>query len=103
MFTSRRDPSGIEGLHALSAPAFDILFRNHGRRLFITKKGHLGLGPAAIQADDIIVVICGAELPLVLRQDSEGNNILVGEAYVDGIMDAEALATHPATDYFDIV
>jgi hypothetical protein len=103
IFTARRNPSDIEGLHALSAPALDILFRNHGRRLFITTKGHLGLGPAAMQTGDLVVVIRGAELPLVLRQDSEGSSTLIGEAYVDGIMDGEVLATHPATEYFDIV
>jgi hypothetical protein len=103
VFHSRKNPSNIEGLHELSAPALDILFRNHGRRPFITTKGYLGLGPAAMQTGDIIVVIRGAELPLVLRQDSDGNTTLVGEAYVDGIMDGEVVATHPETEFFDIL
>lgn len=103
IFTSRRNPSDVEGLHTLSASALDILLRNHRRRLFITKKGHIGLGPAAMQTGDTVVVICGAELPLVFREDSDGYNTLIGEAYVDGIMDGEVLATHPATEFFDIV
>jgi hypothetical protein len=103
IFTSRRNPSDIEGLHELSASALDILFRNHGRRPFITTKGHLGLGPAAMKTGDMIVVVRGAEIPLVLRRDNDGNSTLIGEAYVDGIMDGELLATHPEIEVFDIV
>lgn len=70
----------IEGIHAFSAPALDVLFRNHDRRLFINKRGHLGLGPAAMQLGDSVVVIRSAKLPMVVRQDSNGQSALFGEA-----------------------
>jgi hypothetical protein len=92
-----------------------------GRRMFITTKGQIGIGPAACQEGDIIAVIKGSRVPLVLRVDLKyatctGEDVvglipstgprrssafacrskhlsrrLVGDAYVSGIMDGEAV------------
>ena len=60
-----------------------------GRRFFITRKGRLGLGPREIRIGDKVVILKGCYMPLVLRADGEFR-ILVGEAYVSGIMRGEA-------------
>jgi hypothetical protein len=65
-----------------------------GRRLFHTSKGYLGLGPALLQAGDLVCVLAGGAIPFVLRQDSRSSPSkrrfkLVGEAYVHGIMHGE--------------
>jgi hypothetical protein len=82
------------------------------RRLFHTSKGYLGLGPALLQAGDIVSVLAGGIIPFVLRQDSRSSLSkrrfqLVGEAYVHGIMRGEAVSkfavNNPAKVAFNII
>jgi hypothetical protein len=73
------------------------------RRLFHTSKGYLGLGPALLQAGDIVSVLAGGTVPFVLRQDSRSSPSkrrfqLVGEAYVHGIMHGEAVSKFTVND-----
>ena len=61
------------------------------RRLFVTKKGYVGLSAKSIQTGDKVFVFPGGFVPFVLRASVEGYYRLVGEAYVHGIMRGEAL------------
>ncbi|KXX75800.1 Heterokaryon incompatibility protein 6, OR allele [Madurella mycetomatis] len=78
------------------------------RKLFITEKGYLGLGPASTAVGDVVCILPGAEGPFVFRRDKCGglelgdHDIdieceevkrlrLVGESYIHGIMHGEAL------------
>lgn len=63
------------------------------RRLFITSSGHLGLGPASMMSGDIVAVLFGGKVPFVLRRVEDDQWKLVGECYVDGFMQGEALTT----------
>jgi hypothetical protein len=78
-----------------------ILRRNVGRRPFITSEGYVGIGPAKLQAEDVVVIICGTEVPLLLRPCG-GVYELIGEAYVDGIMDGELMEKDPKIEMFEI-
>ena len=64
-----------------------------GRRLFTTRSGLLGLGPRGLFGDKEcfyeVHVIKGAKVPYVLANYGEGKYKLVGEAYVQGIMNGE--------------
>lgn len=60
------------------------------RRLFETRKGFIGIGPADTTEDDVIFIIDGCQTPLILRT-SHPNWKLVGEAYINGVMDGEAI------------
>ncbi|KAL8330526.1 hypothetical protein RB593_001509 [Gaeumannomyces tritici] len=69
-----------------------------GRSLFVTSGGHLGLCSRAVWAGDSVCVLGGAIMPFVLRPRSLGGGdagtdgfTLVGECYVDGIMENEAV------------
>ena len=53
------------------------------RRLYVTKQGFLGLGPAAMRAGDSVCLLLGAGAPMVLRERG-GYWVLVGETYVHG-------------------
>ena len=61
-----------------------------GRRYFITKKGYIGLGPEALAPGDLAVVLLALNTPLILRPVEEGHCRIVGEAYVNGMMDGQA-------------
>jgi hypothetical protein len=91
------------------------------RTLFITEEGHIGLGPATMKLGDGICVILGCSVPLVLRSQEElqdhrqgqshlGTQLeapsrevsrrthhrhhrLIGECYLHGFMDGEAVST----------
>ena len=68
-----------------------------GRRLIRTEKHDLvGLAPGATKKRDVVAILNGLSVPVVLRQvqdAAEGDNVytLVGECFIYGMMDGEAL------------
>lgn len=70
----------------------EIVAKAFKRRPFVTTKGYLGLGPDDIKAGDVIALVMRSQVPFVLREIADGKYKLIGEAYVDGIMDGEAVA-----------
>jgi hypothetical protein len=71
---------------------FSALINNaaSGHKFFMTKSGYLGLGNP--QVGDEIWVLLGGNVPFVLRPDTETEcRYLVGDCFVHGIMDGEAL------------
>jgi len=59
-----------------------------GRRLFVTERGRLGLGPAALREGDRCCVLFGGIVPFVLRRQDESGAMhrLVGECYMRDVM-----------------
>ncbi|KAH6989738.1 heterokaryon incompatibility protein-domain-containing protein [Ilyonectria sp. MPI-CAGE-AT-0026] len=57
----------------------------------VTKNGRFGLLPPTSQPGDSICVLLGGEVPFVIRPTGSGTYNLVGECYIDGAMDGEAL------------
>lgn len=63
-----------------------------GRRYFNTDNGRLGLGPDDCQAGDVVVLFLGGHTPFVIRRnDGKATYSFIGESYVQGLMDGEAL------------
>ncbi|KAJ2993565.1 hypothetical protein NUW58_g1804 [Xylaria curta] len=79
------------GWMVLGTMARSIMARCLKRVPFITSTGKLGLGYDNIRAGDVVTIIRGAQVPYVLRLQHDGTYNLISEAYVDGIMDGEAL------------
>lgn len=61
-----------------------------GRALFVTEKGYMGLGPAELQIGGKVVVLLGGSVPYVLWDKQRYFNF-VGECYVRGLMNGEAI------------
>ncbi|KAL9607108.1 MAG: hypothetical protein Q9167_007948 [Letrouitia subvulpina] len=61
------------------------------RCLFRTAKGYLGTGAQSLQLKDEVWVLGGADTPMILRKWPNGMYKLVGEAYVHGVMNGEAV------------
>lgn len=62
----------------------------YSRRFFVTLEGMIGLGPASLQQGDYVVILFGGLTPFVLRFHNLVY-LLVGECYVNGQMDGEAI------------
>lgn len=61
-------------------------------RLVATERGDLGMGPGAARKGDVVCVLVGCSVPVVLRGDERRGFVLVGECFVPGYMQGEALA-----------
>jgi hypothetical protein len=61
------------------------------RRLFSTEQNLLGIAAKSIKPGDGIWLVPGSRVPLILRKLSNGHYVFVGEAYVHGIMNGEAM------------
>ena len=79
-------------ISAMEAHIFNemVIRACNGRRFFTTRRGYMGLGPSDIQIGDTVVVMLGGQVPFILRTQDDAN-ILIGESYVHGIMNGEAL------------
>ncbi|KAH6678549.1 heterokaryon incompatibility protein-domain-containing protein [Halenospora varia] len=63
-----------------------------GRKFFISGKGYISTAAGGVHAGDILVVLFGCSWFSVLRPKENGDGyIFVGEAYVDGWMQGEAM------------
>jgi hypothetical protein len=64
---------------------------SYGKRFAILESGHIGVVPGHSKVSDAVLVALGCSVPLVVRKDSSGTT-LVGESYIHGVMDGEALS-----------
>jgi hypothetical protein len=72
-----------------------------GRSFFSTVKGRIGLGPGGlgpgcVKEGDMVCVLVDGNTPFILRPSVEEYYIVLGEAYVDGVMEGEALTSAEA-------
>ncbi|KAL8917298.1 MAG: hypothetical protein Q9208_008019 [Pyrenodesmia sp. 3 TL-2023] len=61
--------------------------RSFGR----TTQGRYVLGPKVMETGDVVCVLFGGKMPFVLRPWDDGRFLLVGECYVHGLMQGEAI------------
>ncbi|KAF2247117.1 HET-domain-containing protein [Trematosphaeria pertusa] len=69
----------------------EILGKSMGQLPCITRKGHLVLCSEHVKRSDVVALIRGAQVPFVVHRRNDGRYQLISEAYVDGIMDGEAV------------
>ncbi|KAI0969273.1 heterokaryon incompatibility protein-domain-containing protein [Xylaria arbuscula] len=64
-----------------------------GRCFFLTKNNRLGMGTGFMLPGDQIVVPLGCRTPIIIREEDKrrGRFRLVGDVYLDGYMDGEAV------------
>jgi len=86
--TSIEDRRQKSSLPYVNAVAKAIGYSNN-RRLFVTKRGYLGLGPGNTNEGDLVYILFGAPVPIILRRQENNEFACIGEAYVHGVMDGE--------------
>jgi hypothetical protein len=69
----------------------DVVYDVIGRSFLTTREGHIGLAPLAAKAGDQVCIVLGCQSPLLLRSDDHGYHTVIGECYVHGVMEGEAL------------
>jgi hypothetical protein len=57
----------------------------------VTKEGRLALAPKRAEIGDVVCVLPGAQTAHVIRRQDNGRYRLVGDCYVHGLMDGEAM------------
>lgn len=61
------------------------------KAFFLTHRGRIGMAVRGVQRDDVVMIARGATVPYVVRRVGDGTFRFVGEAYVHGVMDGEAV------------
>jgi hypothetical protein len=69
-----------------------------GRRLITTTGGYLGLAPEEVRESDFVGILYGCNFPVVLRPNG-GCYFVIGECYVDGVMDGELTEAKDRGEY----
>lgn len=87
---TKREPDVFTNLHE------SLIGMMENQTFFITKSGYIGIGPPQTTTGDQVWVFNGGDVPFVMRKvmDEEGDCpqlALIGDAYVHGVMDGEAI------------
>jgi hypothetical protein len=69
-----------------------IFDQNLQRRVFSTMRNYLGLGPRSLLPGDEVWVLPSLKVPIILRRLPNGHFLVVGEAYIHGMMCGEAVS-----------
>ncbi|KAK0113332.1 hypothetical protein ONS96_014197 [Cadophora gregata f. sp. sojae] len=80
------EPRELDGNDALVIKRTTLTLQ--GRRLITTRNGYLGTAPEAALRGDVLAIIYGCSYPVVLRPSGD-SYLLIGESYIDGVMDGE--------------
>ncbi|KAK0507070.1 hypothetical protein JMJ35_010528 [Cladonia borealis] len=83
----RQDSSGITNPLVKQAT---LGYVAPNRKFFTTTKDLIGLGPRSMCKGDIICIMSGGRVPYVLREERDHHR-LIGEAYVHGLMEGQAV------------
>jgi hypothetical protein len=72
-----------------------------GRKFMITEHGRMGLVARHAKEGDVVAVLTGGRVPMILRPSGDFFTV-VGDAYVHGIMDGEAIQDAGELDYIEL-
>jgi hypothetical protein len=73
---------------------FNMMESSNGTSFLTTVKGYAGTGPPSTKPQDLVCIFDGGPMPFILRPTKQDKNCyeLIGECYIQGIMDGEAVA-----------
>ncbi|KAL5316373.1 hypothetical protein ACEPPN_015418 [Leptodophora sp. 'Broadleaf-Isolate-01'] len=63
----------------------------HRRKIFISERGYCGLVSDSAKISDALCVFLGCDVPVLIRGLEKNQYSFIGEAYVQGLMDGEAM------------
>jgi hypothetical protein len=97
-------PLGDEYGRIRSATAFNEVANSmsvigRAAAFFVTSQGHYGLLPPTAEEGDLVCCVYGCAVPLIVRRMPGGKVMLMGEAYVYGMMWGEMVDGPQAVDW----
>ena len=106
----------VAGVVDLQGYQASVMRATRNRKFFVTRNGYLGLGPDGMQPGDDVYLVSGSNVPFVLRKvDSSEIDLpkealssypvfrLIGDGYVHGAMDGQALIGASASVSFVLI
>jgi hypothetical protein len=69
------------------------VFDNNNGCFFTTQAGRIGCGAHWMKPGDMVCILFGGTVPYILRREKfkKDDHILIGDAYVDGMMEGELM------------
>jgi hypothetical protein len=95
--TAQDDSDTIEQGRVVGA----INIAHDRRRGAVTRGGSIGLVPINARVGDVVAVFTGGRVPIILRPEA-GHFTVVGDAYVYGIMDGEAMQDAKELEWIEL-
>jgi hypothetical protein len=83
-------PGMRETYNCKSNDPLDHWFPCHGKILFHTDSGKIGLCPYTAREGDIITILYGGQIPYILRPKNDKEFYFIGECFLQGFMNGEA-------------
>ncbi|KAM0694277.1 hypothetical protein Q7P36_006404 [Cladosporium allicinum] len=81
-----------------------IFMASGGCCLFVTESGMIGTGLPGTMTGDVVCILFGGSVPYILRPtDIEGQYLLIGECYVEELMEGEAMGMGLREQKFTLV
>lgn len=91
----KQDHPGVEELSdrvKLTANLVEaVSAARNGRQFFMSEKGYMGLAPITTKAGDAVCILFGGQVPFILRERDDFGHSMIGDCYVHGIMNGEAI------------
>ena len=92
--------------HSPGTEAYNFLIAENfysAERSFVeTREGYIGLAPQTAQPGDQVCILLGCDKPMLLRPASNFQYQVIGECYIHGLMQGEALLG-PLPGYYQVV
>jgi hypothetical protein len=77
------------GFNMSSMFPFKVEELGYLQNFFLTRLGYMGVGSIGLAPSDLVCLAEGFSIPLILRPIENNSHILVGSAYIYGMMDGE--------------
>lgn len=72
--------------------AVPVVAKTMHRSFILTRQGRMGLAVRGVANGDLVIIAKDCDVPLVVRRRTDHGFKFIGEAYVHGIMDGEAVS-----------
>ena len=69
--------------------------------MIISDNGFVGIAGSGVEKGDLIAYLFGMRMPIILRRRAENGYIIVGWAYVSGLMDTKILNKYDEMKLFE--
>jgi hypothetical protein len=103
--TSSLHKEWLESWSALGDPnGFQAIAQKwcSGRRFFRTAAGRMGIGPGPMKEGDLLCLLFGGGVPYILRAKDD-RYLFIGDCYVDGLMEGQAMSGIVGVKLFEIM